>query len=165
VIKRGKGERSVEKIAVRASPGMTGLMGAPKKEVDGAMSRYQDWLRKAENDILWARHSLDGGFFAQTCFISQQAGEKALKALCFLLGYDVVRTHSLYQLVRSLGIDGRLEEMAKELDLYYISGRCPDAFPAGAPFELFTADQAGRALKAGEAIVAMVRERVEESRE
>ena len=124
------------------------------------MSRYVDWLRQAENDLEWARHSLAGGFFAQTCFIAQQAGEKALKALCFFRGYDVVRTHSLFQIVRSLGEDGELERCARELDLYYVSGRYPDAFPGGAPFEILTAEQARSTLAAADSIAALVRDRV-----
>lgn len=124
------------------------------------MSRYVDWLRQAENDLEWARHSLAGGFFAQTCFIAQQAGEKALKALCFFKGYDVVRTHSLFQIVRSLGEDGELERFARELDLYYVSGRYPDAFPGGAPFEILTAEQARSALAAADRVAALVRNRV-----
>ena len=124
------------------------------------MSRYVDWLRQAENDLEWARHSLAGGFFAQTCFIAQQAGEKALKALCFFKGYDVVRTHSLFQIVRSLGEDGELERCARELDLYYVSGRYPDAFPGGAPFEILTAEQARSTLAAADSIAALVRDRV-----
>lgn len=123
-------------------------------------NRHDDWLRQAENDLEWARHSFSGGFFAQTCFIAQQAGEKALKAYCFFRGYDVIRTHSLFQIVRTLGEDGVLEQHAKELDLYYVSGRYPDAFPAGAPFELLTRSQAERALAGGEEIVAILRERM-----
>jgi len=124
------------------------------------MSRHEDWMRQAENDLEWARHSLAGGFFAQTCFIAQQAGEKALKAYCFFKGYDVVRTHSLFQIVRILGEDGVLEQHAKELDLYYVSGRYPDAFPAGAPFELLTRPQAERALAAAEDVVVTLRARM-----
>jgi len=125
------------------------------------MDRSVDWLRQAENDLEWARHSLSGGFFAQTCFIGQQAGEKALKGYCYSKGYDLVKSHSLFQIVRSLGEDGELEAHAKELDIYYISGRYPDAFPAGAPFELITRAQATRALGAAEAIVNEVARRME----
>ncbi|MEJ2033878.1 MAG: HEPN domain-containing protein [Deltaproteobacteria bacterium] len=82
----------------------------------------------------WARHSFEGRFFAQTCFIAQQAGEKALKAICLYKGYDIIRTHSLFQIVKTLGENDRLEKLAKELDLYYVTSRYPDAFPAGAPF-------------------------------
>ena len=44
------------------------------------MSRYLDWFKQAKNDIQWAEHSLDGGFFSQTCFIAQQSSEKALQS-------------------------------------------------------------------------------------
>ncbi|SHF04743.1 HEPN domain-containing protein [Desulfacinum infernum DSM 9756] len=120
------------------------------------MGRALDWLRQAENDILWAEHSLQGGFYAQTCFISQQAGEKALKALCFHKGFEIIKTHSLYQIVTALKIDGELLERAKELDIYHVSGRYPDAFPAGAPFELLSAKQAEAALESARFILAWV---------
>lgn len=44
----------------------------------------------------------------------------------------------------------------KELDLYCISGRYPDAFPAGAPFEMFTREQAERALVTAERLYVLV---------
>lgn len=124
------------------------------------MNRYEDWLRQAENDLKWAEHSLAGGFFAQTCFIAQQAGEKALKAWCFFKGFDVVRTHSTFQIVKALGENGVLELNARELDIYYISARYPDAFPDGAPFEILTPEQAERALKASREIYRIVRDRI-----
>jgi len=123
--------------------------------------RIGDWKRQAENDLKWAQHSFEGGFYAQTCFIAQQAAEKILKAYCFYKGFDVVRTHSLFQIVRSLGENGDLERYAKELDLYYISGRYPDAFPAGAPFELITREQAERALNSSSEIFKILKSRME----
>ena len=124
-------------------------------------SRIVDWKRQAENDLEWAQYSFGGGFYAQTCFIAQQAAEKILKAYCFYKGFDVVRTHSLFQIVRSLGENGDLERYAKELDLYYISGRYPDAFPAGAPFELITREQAERALNSSSEIFKILKSRME----
>lgn len=124
------------------------------------MSRPQDWLRQAENDLLWAQHSHDGGFYAQTCFIAQQASEKALKAYCFAKGYDVVRTHSLFQIINTLGENGSLKDNARHLDLYYISARYPDAFPAGAPFEIITQEQSEKALKAARNIFATISQRL-----
>jgi HEPN domain-containing protein len=124
------------------------------------MNRHLDWLRQAENDLEWAEHSFQGGFFAQTCFIAQQASEKALKAYCFYKGFDIVRTHSLYQIIKSLGENGILEKHARELDLFYISARYPDAFPAGAPFEIITTEQAQRAIAAATEIFDILRERL-----
>ena len=120
------------------------------------MNRYADWLKQARNDIEWAAHSLAGGFFAQTCFSAQQAAEKALKSLCFFKGFDIIRTHSLFQIVTALQPDTVIENYAKELDLYYIAGRYPDAFPAGAPFEMLTREQAQRALATARDIIAWV---------
>ncbi len=124
------------------------------------MDRHLDWLRQAENDLEWGQHSLVGNFFAQCCFIAQQAGEKALKAYCFARGYDVIRTHSLFQIVKTLGENGILEMRARELDLYYITARYPDAFPAGAPFEIITAEQAERALQGAREIITAIRDRL-----
>lgn len=128
------------------------------------MSRYEDWLRQAVNDLDWAEHSMKGGFFAQTCFSAQQAAEKALKAYCFFKGIDIIRTHSLFQIIRTLGENGPLERTAKELDFYYISGRYPDAFPGGAPFELFNSEQAAKALIAAHEIVDQITGRLPEPR-
>jgi HEPN domain-containing protein len=124
------------------------------------MVRYLDWLRQAENDLQWARHSYEGGFFAQTCFIAQQVGEKVLKAFCFYKEFDTIRTHSLFQILRALNENSELERHAKELDLYYISGRYPDAFPGGAPFEMITKEQAERTLGAAQAIFTEISNRI-----
>ncbi|HEY5718941.1 MAG TPA: HEPN domain-containing protein [Gammaproteobacteria bacterium] len=123
-------------------------------------NRHTDWLRQAQNDLQSAGHLHAGGFNAQACYIAQQAGLKALKALCFARGFDIVRTHSLFQLVRDLGENGEVEACARELDLFYISGRYPDAFPAGAPFELISTEQAGRAMDAARRVLAFVAERL-----
>lgn len=119
-------------------------------------------MRQAEDDLLWARDTLEGERYAQACFTAQQVGEKALKALAFKLEYDVVRSHSLREIAESLEINGEVAGMAKRLDLYYISAQYPDAFPSGAPFEYFTREQAEEAVSFAERIVAAVRARVAE---
>ncbi|MFZ5776515.1 MAG: HEPN domain-containing protein [Thermodesulfobacteriota bacterium] len=124
------------------------------------MDRYDDWLRQAQNDLDWADHSLAGGFFAQTCFIAQQAGEKSLKAYCFFKGFDIIRTHSLFQIVKSLAENGVLEQHARLLDLYSIAARYPDAFPAGAPFEIISRAQAEQALAAASEIHRRMADRI-----
>jgi len=79
---------------------------------------------------------------------------------CVLQGVDIIRTHPLFQIVTALQPDALIEQYAKELDLYYISGRYPDAFPAGAPFEMFTGEQAGRALAAARDIITWVEKEI-----
>ena len=117
-------------------------------------NRSRDWLRQAENDILWAHDSQKAGRYSQTCFIAQQVGEKALKALALHRGWDEVRSHSILEISQALAIDGEIEKMAKRLDLYFISARYPDAFSSGAAFEYFTEDQAVEAIAFAEKISA-----------
>lgn len=119
-------------------------------------------MRQAENDLLWAKDTLDQERYAQACFTAQQVGKKALKALAFKRGYDMIRSHSLREIAEALDINGEIANMAKRLDLYYISARYPDAFPSGAPFEYFTRDQAEEAVSFAEKIIAAVRARVAE---
>ena len=125
-------------------------------------NRWNDWLRQAEDDLLWAKDTLKQKRYAQACFTAQQVGEKALKALAFKLGYDMIRSHSLREIAEALDINSEISEMAKRLDLYYISARYPDAFPSGAPFEYFTHDQAEEAVTFAEKIVAAIHAKVAE---
>ena len=104
--------------------------------------RARDWLAQAQDDLRWADNSFQGGFYAQTCFVCQQAAEKALKSMLFARGATAVLSHSLVRLCKQLRINAKLRDAARVLDQYYVSGRYPDAFPEGAPFEFLTKEQA-----------------------
>jgi HEPN domain-containing protein len=110
-------------------------------------SRAKDWLRQAKDDLRFARSALNGSFYAQCCFICQQAAEKALKSALYARGAKVVWTHSLVRLCDLLGLEKEARESAGRLDQYYVSGRYPDALPSGAPFEVFTRKQAAEAVR------------------
>lgn len=121
-------------------------------------SRQAAWLLQAEDDFRWGRDSLRAGHFAQSCFIAQQVGEKALKALAFFRGFDLVKSHSIARIAEELQVEGEIHEMASALDLYYISARYPDALPGGvAPFEHFTKQMAETALVHAQRIIDRVR--------
>jgi HEPN domain-containing protein len=122
------------------------------------------WLRQAESDLLFARAGLRDGFFAQACFISQQAAEKAAKALHYLRGARFVPGHSVFHLLEPLSADDEslrvVLDAARQLDQYYIPARYPNGLPDGAPCDVFTRHQAQTAVQDGEAILARVRERL-----
>jgi len=84
--------------------------------------------------------------YSQACFIAQQVAGKALRAIAYFRGADLVKGHSVYLVCRELGINGELEEQARLLDQFYIPTRYPDAQPVGAPFQYFSREQAERAL-------------------
>src|SRR5438309_4902807 len=58
----------------------------------------QRWLAQAENDLAFAALASREGFFAQACFNSQQAAEKALKAFLYARGAEQAIGHSVADL-------------------------------------------------------------------
>ena len=126
--------------------------------MNGKPGRAGDWLAQAGNDFEWATSSFREGHFAQTCFVCQQVAEKALKALALLRGYEAVRGHSVTEIAKALDINDEILNAGRRLDQYYITARYPDAVPSGAPFELFTRDQAKEALGFAECVLTRVRQ-------
>jgi HEPN domain-containing protein len=123
-------------------------------------TRERDWLAQAEDDLRWAKATVKEGFFAQACFICQQVAEKALKALAYARGADLVKGHSVRVIARELGLNSAVEAAAKVLDQFYITGRYPDAYPEGAPFEHITSKQAREALTLAKLVIAKVKHEI-----
>lgn len=119
--------------------------------------RSDDWLRQAEDDIGWALDTFGDERWSQACYIAQQVGEKALKALAIRRGADRVRSHSIADIAKALDINGEIERAARRLDQYYMTTRYPDALPAGAPFEYFDREQASEAIAQARTILDFAR--------
>ena len=104
-------------------------------------------------------------FFAQACFIAQQAGEKALKAIAYAVGERVVLGHSLVELIDRLedrvNEIGALKELGGILDQYYVPTRYPNGLPGGVPFEAFGESQAKAAIEAAGRFIQLARTYVE----
>ena len=119
------------------------------------------WLAQARSDLAFAEVGVREGYPAQSCFLCQQAGEKALKALRYLGGERLVFGHSLLELLQSLlnrhpELAG-LREAAQRLDQYYVPTRYPNGLPAGAPADYYTSSEAERAIADAEAVLACCR--------
>lgn len=115
------------------------------------------WLAAAREDLTFARHAADNGFFAPACFHAQQAAEKAVKAVHYGRGSRAVIGHNVRALIAALeprcgALDAQLDA-ARELDLFYVPTRYPNGLDEGTPGEAFSATQAERALKLGAAIL------------
>jgi HEPN domain-containing protein len=119
------------------------------------------WLAQAESDLAFAEVGVREGFFAQACFICQQAGEKALKALHYHRGARVVLGHSLAELLQDLVGErpdlADLRDAARQLDQYYIPTRYPNGLPGGIPAETFTPGQATEAVALARRLVMRAR--------
>ena len=118
--------------------------------------RSADWFRQARRDLDSARAQRTSGFFEWACFISQQASEKALKAVLQKLGAEAWG-HSIVDLLRTLkergDVPGTLHDSAINLDRYYIPARYPNGWASGSPADYFTEEDANAAIGHSEAIL------------
>ncbi len=134
-------------------------MKDPKKE-------GERWFLQAESDLRFARVAVREGFFAQACFICQQSGEKALKALAYRQGERLVLGHSLFDLIERLESAypdlTKLRADAGLLDQYYVATRYPNGLPAGVPSQVYREEQAVQAVALLENIVRTVRRLLDE---
>ena len=119
------------------------------------------WLRQAESDLAFAELGAREGFPAQACFTSQQAAEKALKAIHYLSGKRFVPGHSLVELLETAAEPtetlARLLDSARQLDQYYIPACYPNGLPGGIPAEIFTDSQAEDAVNRARAFIEVAR--------
>jgi len=115
------------------------------------------WLQTAERDLERAKRSLEVDDRAASTFWSQQAAEKALKALLLAIKGWFPKTHSLRRLLEELGLDlGEVDELA-ELTAYYYISRYPDALE-GVPDESISRSTAERAVKLASEVVRRAKE-------
>lgn len=120
------------------------------------------WLASAEEELEFARYSVDGGYGAQACFAAQQAAEKAVKALHYAEGARVVLGHSVRALIERLDPAvpalRTVVEDARTLDLYYVPTRYPNGLDEGTPAEAFSSQQAAHAIECATRVVAAAKD-------
>lgn len=114
------------------------------------MERSADWMDQAEGDLEHAQSDLRGGFYDWACFSSQQAAEKAIKAVFQKLGAEAwgPSVGDLFEeLSKSRRIPDELIDLALELDKVYIPARYPNAHPSGSPRKRYTKNEAQRVVE------------------
>jgi len=124
------------------------------------MERSKDWMDQAEGDLEHAKSDLERGFYEWACFSSQQAAEKAVKAVFQKMGAEAWG-HSVADLLKELSkelskerrVSEELVNRALELDKAYIPTRYPNAHPSGSPKERYTAEEARRLISYAEKII------------
>jgi HEPN domain-containing protein len=126
--------------------------------------RSMDWLRQADADLRHARHARDDGDHEWAAFASQQAAEKAIKALYQKLHLDAwghVLSVLLASLPEACRPTAELMDCAKELDKHYIPTRYPNGFERGAPVDFYTRGEAERAIANAERILEFCRHQID----
>ncbi len=120
------------------------------------------WLGQAEDDLQAAQTLASSGSHAQACFLCQQAGEKALKAVWYFLGMEPWG-HSISNLIADMHHEpvkqelSSLVEAAALLDKLYIPTRYPNGLPNMMPRDAYRAKDSSEGISAAREIIQIAK--------
>ena len=119
------------------------------------------WMDQAEADLKTAKDCVDDKNYYAGAFFSQQAAEKALKALLYLKGYRALITHSVTDLLNEAAKHHetfkRMADLGRELDRHYIGSRYPNFYPSGPAYKYYDREVAERCVCYAESILKEVK--------
>jgi HEPN domain-containing protein len=121
----------------------------------------KNWFKQAEADLKSARNSKQSFDHHMSVFASQQAVEKALKALCLFKLREFPRGHSIIFLAQKVDVPEEMRSGIRDLNPEYLSTRYPD-MAAGVPAELYDENIAARHLMTAEQVVGWVNKQIQE---
>lgn len=127
------------------------------------VNRSQDWLKQAIRDLQQAEDSQKAERHEWACFASQQAAEKAVKALHLFLGQEAwgyVVAFLLRELPENIEVSHAMLEKAQVLDNFYIPTRYANGHPSGAPFEHYGSLQSTQAIQYASEIIKFIRSKM-----
>jgi HEPN domain-containing protein len=120
------------------------------------------WLLTAEEDLEAAQLLLRARKYAHCCFLAQQSGEKAVKAIWYLEDADPWG-HSIQRLVADFprkdelpDLDAWIEQAAL-LDKFYIPTRYPNGLPDLTPGQVYRMADAVSSMEAARELVMACR--------
>lgn len=118
------------------------------------------WLKQANNDLKYAQSNLDAGIYYVCAFLSQQAAEKALKALYIESKRKVpIKTHNLVELGKELQAPSYMIKGLRKINPAFVTARYPDA-ANGVPAEMFDEDIAKEHLEKAKEILEWVEQTI-----
>ncbi|MEM2405115.1 MAG: HEPN domain-containing protein [Candidatus Methanomethylicia archaeon] len=128
------------------------------------ITKARRWIADADEDLKVAQDLISSTHYAASCFHSQQAGEKAVKAYFYALGIEA-KGHSITGLLRVLkevynrSVEELIED-AKLLDKHYSPLRYPNLHPGteSPAYELYTKRDAELCLISAQKILSYVKE-------
>jgi len=133
-----------------------------EKEYKSIREEVFDWFEEAKADLKRAIRSLNNNDYSLSCYMSQQAIEKALKALIIGLKHKrPPHVHDLvvlYEYVRDLlPLPRDVIEKLPEVSQYYVTARYPNA-GLRRPSISFSKLQADNALEVAKYVIRKVEE-------
>ena len=122
------------------------------------------WIEQAEEDFTSAEILFKNRRYYLVCFLSQQIVEKALKAVIYNDGEDLVLGHSVKNLIERVSeINTKFNPLKAKLpllDSYYIPTRYPNGLPDGIPADVFTQEAAKNALELAKITIEIVQKHI-----
>ncbi len=112
----------------------------------------QNWFLQAKEDLSTAEANLQIGKYYAAAFFSQQAAEKALKAVAVAVLKQSIRSHSLVDLAGQVKLPETLYPNVAELNADYTVARYPDA-ASGLPYKQYTLGIASRKIKSAKQVL------------
>ena len=131
--------------------------------LENIMNRYRDWLAQGERDLQRAELDIRFAYWEWACFTSQQAAEKACKALLMNRG-TTVWGYAITPMLRKFEDDlipENIVESAQLLDAYYIPTRYPNGFAEGMPADYFNEPKAIEAVDAARNIIQFCKDHID----
>ncbi len=114
------------------------------------------WLEKANEDLETARYNLKGKRWDAAIFYSQQATEKALKALQIEKLNKFEKIHDLIKLAESVNADKRILDLCDQINPVYFVSRYPDIIG-----NRYTREEVKEILKASKKVLEWVKEEIQ----
>ncbi len=122
------------------------------------------WMRQADQDLDDARYLREGGRHNTACFMSKQAGEKAVKAFLYHSGAEDVWGHALADLCEDAklfsGMFEVIRSLAIALDKYEDMTRYPHYLPGGIPSEVYDEVDSERAIFVADEVIKFVKDQM-----
>jgi len=120
----------------------------------------QNWWKQAQADLTSSQNCMNSGDFYLSVFSSQQATEKALKALSLLLFKEIPQGHSIIYLAQKVKLPSGLFSGVRDLNPEYLTTRYPD-IAAGVPAELYDEKIARKHHQTAEKVLQWVEKQIQ----
>lgn len=86
----------------------------------------ENWLKKAERDLISAKKNLEIKEYNVASFLCQQSVEKALKSFLINKNKEMPKIHDLVRLGKLVDLDKKLLDGCEKLNPVYTESRYPD---------------------------------------
>lgn len=129
---------------------------------NGNSYEAERWFNQAKEDFKTVEILIENGRYYMACFLSQQTGEKAIKAYLYAQGEAAVFGHSISKLCERAGQYKKafleLKSTVKNLDQFYIEARYPNGLPDDIPATFFNKADSEQAKEMAKKIIVFVEE-------